>query len=212
MVAMQSSVNRMIGEKYAIIYSNISKADKDIAGRQLVELLNYDKAMGMPVIVSGPDDPKLLELKPGETFVDDLTGDIRTMKRAAIMAGPDRYADIAEPLSSASPESPKVPQGDPSLNVPGLIYSPPPDAVDRYDGIAEPVSQGNQVGLIEETAQGALGGITEFGGVIPAVIGGAKAGAAIGALGGPYAPITVPVGAAIGGIGSGFAVSMAGKN
>ena len=80
MVAMQSAVNRMIGEKYAIIHSNISKADKDIAGRQLVELLNYDKAMGMPVIVSGPDDPKLLELKPGETFVDDLTGDIRTMK------------------------------------------------------------------------------------------------------------------------------------
>jgi hypothetical protein len=80
MVAMQSSINRMIGEKFAIIHSNISKADKDIAGRQLVELLNYDKAMGMPVIVSGPDDPKLLELKPSETFVDGVTGDIRIMK------------------------------------------------------------------------------------------------------------------------------------
>jgi hypothetical protein len=81
MVAMQSSVNRMIGEKYAIIYSNASKADKDIAGTQLVALLNYDKVMGMPVVVSGPDDPRLGELEPGATFVDGATGDIRTVKR-----------------------------------------------------------------------------------------------------------------------------------
>jgi hypothetical protein len=128
------------------------------------------------------------------------------------MAGPDPYADIAEPLSSASPESPKVPQGDPSLNVPGLIYSPPPDAVDRYAGIAEPVRQENQVGQIEKFGQGALGGITEFGAVVPAVIGGAKAGAVIGAAGGPFAPVTVPLGAAIGGIGAGFLASEAGKN
>ena len=81
MVAMQSSVNRMIGEKYAIIHSNSSKADKDIAGTQLVALLNYDKVMGMPVVVSGPDDPKLSELEPGATFVDSATGDIRIVKR-----------------------------------------------------------------------------------------------------------------------------------
>jgi hypothetical protein len=81
MVAMQSSVNRMIGEKYAIIYSNASKADKDIAGTQLVALLNYDKVMGMPVVVSGPDDPRLGELEPGATFVDGATGDIRIVKR-----------------------------------------------------------------------------------------------------------------------------------
>ena len=81
MVAMQSSVNRMIGEKYAIIYSNASKADKDIAGTQLVALLNYDKVMGMPVVVSGPDDPRLDELEDGATFVDDATGNIRTVKR-----------------------------------------------------------------------------------------------------------------------------------
>ena len=81
MVAMQSSVNRMIGEKYAIIYSNASKADKDIAGTQLIALLNYDKVMGMPVVVSGPDDPRLGELEPGATFVDGATGDIRIVKR-----------------------------------------------------------------------------------------------------------------------------------
>jgi hypothetical protein len=81
MVAMQSSVNRMIGEKYAIIHSNSSKADKDIAGTQLIALLNYDKVMGMPVIVSGRDDPKLGELEPGATFVDSATGDIRIKKR-----------------------------------------------------------------------------------------------------------------------------------
>jgi len=77
MVAIQSSVNRMIGEKYAIIYSTASKADKDIAGTQLVALLNYDKVMGMPVVVSGPDDPRLGELEPGAFFVDGTTGDIR---------------------------------------------------------------------------------------------------------------------------------------
>jgi hypothetical protein len=81
MVAIQSSVNRMTGEKYAIIYSNASKADKDIAGTQLVALLNYDKVMGMPVVVSGPDDPKLGELEDGATFVDSATGDIRIVKR-----------------------------------------------------------------------------------------------------------------------------------
>jgi hypothetical protein len=81
MVAIQSSVNRMIGEKHAIIYSNASKADKDIAGTQLVALLNYDKVMGMPVVVSGPDDPKLGELEDGATFVDSATGDIRIVKR-----------------------------------------------------------------------------------------------------------------------------------
>ena len=116
------------------------------------------------------------------------------------MAGPDPYADIAEPLSSASPELPKVPKGDPS-----------PDVVDRYAGIAEPVPQGNQVGQIEKFSQGALGGITEFGAVIPAVIAGTKVGATIGALGGPFAPITVPAGAAIGGIGSGLIASYSGK-
>ena len=81
MVAIQSSVNRMIGEKYAIIYSNASKADKDIAGTQLVALLNYDKVMGMPVVVSGRDDPRLGELEEGATFVDSATGDIRIVKR-----------------------------------------------------------------------------------------------------------------------------------
>ena len=82
MVAMQSSVNRMIGEKFAIIHSRgIAKAEKEIAGAQLIALLNYDKVMGMPVVVSGPDDPKLGELEDGATFVDSATGDIRTVKR-----------------------------------------------------------------------------------------------------------------------------------
>tara|TARA_R110000824_G_scaffold150436_5_gene321020 strand:+ start:754 stop:2658 length:1905 start_codon:yes stop_codon:yes gene_type:complete len=81
MVGIQSSVNRMIGEKYAIIYSEgVTKKQKDIAARQLVELKNYNEVMGMPLVVSGPDDERLLDLEPGETFVDGATGDIRTVK------------------------------------------------------------------------------------------------------------------------------------
>lgn len=81
MVGIQNSISRMIGEKYAIIYSQgITKQEKDIAARQLVELKNYNEVMGMPLVVSGPDDERLLDLKAGETFVDGATGDIRTVK------------------------------------------------------------------------------------------------------------------------------------
>jgi hypothetical protein len=45
-----------------------------------VELKNYNEVMGMPLVVSGPDDERLLDLKAGETFVDGATGDIRTVK------------------------------------------------------------------------------------------------------------------------------------
>ena len=130
------------------------------------------------------------------------------------MAGPDPYAAIAEPLSSAGPELPESPQGDPALNIPGLVYSPP-ETVDPYEGIAEPVSQegqgANDLSALEKFSQGFLGGITEFAPIVPAVIGGAKAGAVAGAFGGPFAGVTVPLGAAVGGIGTGIAASMATK-
>ena len=126
------------------------------------------------------------------------------------MAGPDPYAAIAEPLSSAGPELPESPQGDPALNIPGLVYSPP-ETVDPYKGIAQEDQGANDLSALEKFSQGFLGGVTEFAPIVPAVIAGTKIGALTGAAGGPFAPFTVPIAAAVGGIGSGIAASMATK-
>ena len=60
----------------------------------------------------------------------------------------------------------------------------------------EPVSRPSEVQALR---QGMIGGAAEFSPVIPATAAGAKVGAAIGALGGPLAPVTVPFGGIVGG-------------
>ena len=83
-----------------------------------------------------------------------------------------------------------------------------------FEDVASPVAEedqgDNNLSSIDKFTQGLTGGLMEFAPVVPSIIAGAKGGAAIGALGGIFAPVTVPLGAAVGGIGSGYAASRAG--
>ena len=89
MVAVQRFVDTLIGQKRAILYSNAPKKDRELAGRNLIDLLNYDKIMGMPLISAGPEDPRLDDLNPGDIFVDSSTGVIyaKTMPESSITEG-----------------------------------------------------------------------------------------------------------------------------
>jgi len=84
-----------------------------------------------------------------------------------------------------------------------------------FEDVASPVAEedqgDNNLSSIDKFTQGLTGGLMEFAPVVPSIIAGAKGGAALGSLGGIFAPVTIPLGAAVGGIGSGYAASRAGK-
>lgn len=64
---------------------------------------------------------------------------------------------------------------------------------------------------LSTAAQGATGEFMENAPIVSGAIAGGKIGAAVGALGGPFAPVTVPLGAALGALGGGVAGYYFGK-
>jgi len=79
LVAVQKTINRMIQEDYSVLSSpTVSKKIKERTRASLIALTSYDKVLGMPEIIDGPNDPKLQGLDAGDKFVYSATGQVFT--------------------------------------------------------------------------------------------------------------------------------------
>lgn len=88
--------------------------------------------------------------------------------------------------------------------------APPPASVkDMFVPRRDVQPESSVSAKVRTVGQGATAGLAQAGPPAAGAYMGAKSGAAIGALGGPYAPITVPLGAGIGAIGGWWAGSEA---